>query len=372
MNWVARVMAVVLVSGLAVSEGRAGGERPIVAVFSVELEGVKLTGQFRNSLANYLATRLTESGKYQVIPRDQLKKRLFAQKKKSFKECYDQSCQIEIGKELAAEKTLSARIAKLGKRCTVSLTLFDLKKSTTEAAATQHGKCGEDNVIDSIDKALDKLFGVAASPKASASKSGPTSIEWVHSRPAGIDFTKSEVTVAQYRACLKAGKCGKPRTKNENEYCNWGHSDRDKHPINCVDWNQAKSFCEWAGGRLPSEKEWEAEASNKGSRKYPWGEEKPTCDWVVMKEGGYGCGRESTWPVCSKARGNSVSGLCDMGGNLWEWTSSWYDAKQKNRVVRGGSWYNVVTEVFSAAYRFWYGPSGRYYSVGLRCVRSSQ
>ncbi|MBW2704566.1 MAG: SUMF1/EgtB/PvdO family nonheme iron enzyme [Deltaproteobacteria bacterium] len=345
-----------------------------MAVFGVELEGVKLSKQFQNSLANYLATRLTESGKYQVIPRDQLKKRLLGQKKKSFKECYDQSCQIEIGKELAAEKTLSARIAKLGKRCTVSLTLYDLKKSTTEAAASQHGKCGEDNVIDSIDKALNKLFGVAMSPvvsKTPASKSGPAGIEWVHSSPAGIDFTKSEVTVAQYRACVKAGKCSEPKTKSDDKYCNWGNTDRDQHPINCVDWNQATAFCEWAGGRLPTEQEWEAEASNKGSRKYPWGEEEVNCDRAAWDQGGHGCGRDSTWPVCAKEGGNSASGLCDMSGNVWEWVSSWEDNTQKAHVLRGGSWWNNGKVAFRASYRAAGNPSSWTVLIGLRCVRAS-
>ena len=240
----ARVLLVGLVgSFLFLPAPRAGEQKPIVAVFDVEKDKrVKLPKASLNEMANYLATRLTESGKYQVIPRDQLKKRLLGQKKKSYKQCYNQSCQIEIGKELAAEKTLSARIAKLGKRCTVSLTLYDLKKSTTEAAASQHGKCGEDDVIDSIDKALNKLFGVAASPvvsKTTATKSGTASIEWVHSSPTGLEFTRSEITVAQYRACVKAGKCTEP--ESGHKYYNWGYSDRDKHPINGVDWIQAES-----------------------------------------------------------------------------------------------------------------------------------
>ena len=197
-------------------------------------------------------------------------------------------------------------------------------------------------------------------------------LQWVNSRPAGIEFTKSEVTVAQYRACVKAGKCSKPETKSDHKYFNWGYTDRDKHPVNGVDWNQATAFCEWAGGRLPTEDEWYAEASNKGSRKYPWGEERPTCDRVVMCEGGNGCGRDSTWPVCSKGRGNSVSGLCDMSGNLWEWTSSLYKAGKSARVLRGGSWYNDDPDSLRASSRRWNDPTFRNNFFGLRCGRSSR
>ena len=149
----------VLAVGLFLPTARAGEQRPIVVVFNVEATGVRLSKQYLNGLADYLSSRLTESGAYQVVPRDQVKQRLVQQKKGSYKECYDQSCQIEIGKELAAEKTLSTKVIKLGNRCTVTLTFYDLKKSTTESAATQHGQCGENKVIESVDKALAKLFG---------------------------------------------------------------------------------------------------------------------------------------------------------------------------------------------------------------------
>ena len=154
------VVAIFLVGGLGcASVAEAGDERPIVVVFNVEVKNVRLSKGFLDGLADYLSSRLTESGAYQVVPRDQVKQRLVQQKKGSYKECYDQSCQIEIGKELAAEKTLSTKVIKLGNRCTVTLTFYDLKKSTTESAATQHGQCGENKVIESVDKALAKLFG---------------------------------------------------------------------------------------------------------------------------------------------------------------------------------------------------------------------
>ncbi len=196
-------------------------------------------------------------------------------------------------------------------------------------------------------------------------------LEWVHSRPAGIEFTKSEVTLAQYRACLEAGKCSEPRTRFSSLQCNWGYSNRDNHPINCVDWQQAKSFCEWVGGRLPTEKEWEAEASNNGSRKYPWGDEKVSCERAVMREEGVdGCGRDLTWPVCSKTLGNSVSGLCDMSGNVREWTSSLHRGDNRYRVVRGGSWASGISRRLRASSRRKRPPENRRRRIGLRCGRA--
>ncbi len=155
-----------MLSGTAAQAGR-----PIVAVFDVDKDRrIRLPRATLLEMANYLSTRLTESGRYQVIPRDQLKKRLVQQKTASYKDCYDQSCQIAIGKELAAEKSLSTRIGKMGSRCTVNLKLFDLRKSTTEAAASQHGKCTEDGILDSLDKALAKLFGENAAKRAAVDK----------------------------------------------------------------------------------------------------------------------------------------------------------------------------------------------------------
>ena len=60
-----------------------------------------------------------------------------------------------------------------------------------------------------------------------------------------VEMTRSEVTVAQYRACVAAGGCTEPSTAGG---CNWGQAGRDDHPVTCVDWNQASAFALWAGG----------------------------------------------------------------------------------------------------------------------------
>ncbi len=87
-----------------------------------------------------------------------MKARLSGSKSASHKTCYDQSCQIELGKELAAEKIIATKLIKLGSRCTVASTLYDLKKSVTESAATVHGKCGEDDIVNSLDETILKLM----------------------------------------------------------------------------------------------------------------------------------------------------------------------------------------------------------------------
>ena len=210
-------------------------------------------------------------------------------------------------------------------------------------------------------------------------------LTWIHSDPAGIDFSKSEITVDQYRACVDADKCTEPEKSGKSNIwkCNWGSSDRDNHPINCVTWNQAVGFCEWAGGRIPTDAEWYDEASNNGLRRtYPWTmrpafliDEDDLCDYTVWGDQytNCGCGRGSTWPVCSKVKGNSVSGLCDMSGNVWEWAPSWNDGGTYERSLRGGSWRTSQPEYLSVSEHGWENPdSSINTNIGFRCGRDSR
>jgi formylglycine-generating enzyme required for sulfatase activity len=97
--------------------------------------------------------------------------------------------------------------------------------------------------------------------------------------------------------------------------------------VNCVSWSQAATFCAWAGGRLPTEAEWEYAARSRGREiEYPWGNQAPTCEYAVIPdEGGvFGCGMDRTFPVCSKELGNTDQTLCDMTGNVSEWLQDSY------------------------------------------------
>ena len=190
---------------------------------------------------------------------------------------------------------------------------------------------------------------------------------------------KYEVTVDQYDKCVQSGKCTKP---DEGGDCNWGKSDRGNHPINCVDWDQARTYCEWVGKRLPTEAEWEKAARGTDWRKYPWGDQDASCNYAVMDDGGNGCGKNSTWPVGSKPNGASPYGAMDMAGNVGEWVADRYGENyyksnsNKNpkgpadgnyRVYRGGSWnLNAVNQRSSSRGR--YNPVGKNYNCGFRCA----
>jgi formylglycine-generating enzyme required for sulfatase activity len=193
-------------------------------------------------------------------------------------------------------------------------------------------------------------------------------LEWVWSAPAGVYLARSEVMVAQYRACVEAGKCSPPKSMDGDVRCNWRYAERGEHPVNCLDWLQATDFCEWAGGRLPSEQEWEAEASDRGKRQYPWGEQEVSCERAIQIQGKYGCDKDTTWPVCSKPAGNSVSGLCDLSGNVWEWVSG---PEGVDKAVRGGALNFGGAQYLSATGRVVIPLGSKDYDVGLRCARSA-
>ncbi|GMV40664.1 MAG: hypothetical protein AMXMBFR64_23800 [Myxococcales bacterium] len=199
----------------------------------------------------------------------------------------------------------------------------------------------------------------------------------------GFELAKSETTVGDYRRCVEAGPCTAPGTWGS---CNWGRSGREDHPVNCVDWKQAKTYCEWAGARLPSEAEWEYAARSGGrDQDYPWGPEKATCARAVMNDGGgNGCGRgDSTWDVCSKGAANSAQGACDLAGNVWEWVEDTYHGSYdgapvdgsawvsggSDRVKRGGGFYDVASYL-RASDRVYHAPSYAGGVLGFRCSRS--
>ncbi|HAH31327.1 MAG TPA: Sulphatase-modifying factor protein, partial [Elusimicrobia bacterium] len=123
------------------------------------------------------------------------------------------------------------------------------------------------------------------------------------------------------------------------------------------------------------------------NQKYPWGNDKPTCDKAVMYgNGDYGCGKNSTMPVCSKTAGNTAQGLCDMAGNVWQWVQDKYQDSYKgapvdgsafdvagaDRVVRGGTFDDDVASLLRADYRGSIFPGYRGGGIGFRLVRSSR
>lgn len=152
-----------------------------------------------------------------------------------------------------------------------------------------------------------------------------------------FEIMKTEITVAQYQMCVEAGEC---TPAGREEECNAEVMGREDHPINCVDWFQINAFTAWVGARLPSESEWEYAARGRGRAvEHAWGDDTPTCDYAIFDDGfGNGCSEDRTWPVCSKPRGNTPEGLCDMSGNIWEWVLDEYQEGYDDLPTDGSAW----------------------------------
>jgi eukaryotic-like serine/threonine-protein kinase len=230
-----------------------------------------------------------------------------------------------------------------------------------------------------------------------------------------------EVTVADYQTCVDGGGCNaadnrpdypQPASHSAEahsqqlsafaELCNAGKPSRSDHPINCVDWHRASTYCDQLGQRLPTEAEWEYAARGTDGRSFPWGNDAGNesymnaggTEWKAWLAGhslpqpsglmfeaddGY----PGTAPVGRYPRAQTQRGHMDMVGNVWEWTSDWYavypaqaqrnpkgpDAGER-KAIRGGG--------FNGEFALWMKPAARYHqlatasvhAVGFRCAKT--
>jgi eukaryotic-like serine/threonine-protein kinase len=199
----------------------------------------------------------------------------------------------------------------------------------------------------------------------------------VYLNPFWIDQT--EVTNAMYALCIQAQRCSPPKKLNSftrgDYYTNSGYGD---FPVVYVEWSQAKTYCDWAGRRLPTEAEWEKAARGTDGRAYPWGDS-ISCSHAQYQD----CG-DDTVRVGSFPAGASPYGVLDMAGNVWEWVADWYQENYYShspsdnpmgpgsgnyKVMRGGSWYSEDFHVRTASRR-WESTAMSFSSVGIRCAYS--
>jgi hypothetical protein len=138
-------------------------------------------------------------------------------------------------------------------------------------------------------------------------------------------------------------------------------------PVVGVSFWEAEAFCAWAGGRLPTEEEWEAAARGPQGLVYPWGDawQDGRCNTFEARLG-------VASPVGLFPRSRQADrGIDDLAGNVWEWCASFYDRSNKNfpdaRVLRGGSW-DYDLDGARSAFRLRFDPSYRLSYIGFRVV----
>ncbi|MDD5224894.1 MAG: SUMF1/EgtB/PvdO family nonheme iron enzyme [bacterium] len=167
-----------------------------------------------------------------------------------------------------------------------------------------------------------------------------------------------EVTNAQYKICAEAGGCTVPYPRYSGIY--YSDPSYGNFPVGWVSWDQVKTYCEWVGGRLPTEAEWEfAARGGLAGKRYPWGDDAPDCTRGASNGAMY----EPCYPDHPIAVGSfspNGYGLYDMAGNVLEWVndsyeSGYYEMSPINdppginlgryKVIRGGSFQSQLEDL---------------------------
>jgi formylglycine-generating enzyme required for sulfatase activity len=190
----------------------------------------------------------------------------------------------------------------------------------------------------------------------------------------GFYIDKYEVTNEKYNSFVKQTGIQPPPTwENNGMY----YDGRENHPVTSVSWYFASDYCQWAGKRLPTEIEWEISARGSKENIYPWGN--------VFDKNKANLDLQDTLPVGSMPEDKSFFDIYDMGGNVSEWTDSWYKpypgAKMESKyfgelykVVKGGTGslvghYNLAIFDSRSYSRIFYPPDGLGVDVGFRCAK---
>lgn len=151
-----------------------------------------------------------------------------------------------------------------------------------------------------------------------------------------FEVGRTEVTFAQWDACVAAGGCNGYRPGDQG----WGRGNR---PVINVNWNDAQAFVQWLSQRtgqryrLLTSAEWETGARAGTTTNYSWGDSEPVCDQSARNGANFrSCTDERTRSVGSFQP--NAFGLYDVHGNVWEWVEDCFNSSCTHRVLRGGTW----------------------------------
>jgi len=343
-----------------------------IAVYPLKaVEGVDKS--IAATLTSLMGYQLTQSSRLIVIKEDMLQEVMKRQAVNISDLCDSTMCQVEIGKLVQAQKMVTGELSKLGKLYILTTNVIDIQTGANEFSSLDQCACSEDQLIDlagaasakvrnhygeaipvpSLPQALGARVTSPAQPVAQqtfqefhppGAKGGP--MVFVSDFKFYID--KYEVTNKDYDECVAAGACKQLKKK--------AGFDAPKQPVVFVNQEEARTYCQWAGKRLPKELEWQEAAQGTDGRIYPWGNKPPRCNLANYGD----CGVKAILAVGSKPAGASPYGALDMAGNAWEWV-------EEKGVLRGGGWFNNASYLRGSSSLYSEFAWDRSNNLGFRC-----
>lgn len=196
-----------------------------------------------------------------------------------------------------------------------------------------------------------------------------------------FDLMETEVTVSQYGQFVQMAGHAQPEEPD--------FPQEPDHPVVHLDWDDAATFCAWAGGRLPTEAEWEYAARGGSEGTIFWWGNQLTRDYANF--GHSECcsgtaGGADNWVNTAPIGSFPANGLgfYDISGNVWEWVNGWMDDFYTDepvtnpqpseagqlRVIRGASWLNYP-EVWRLSVRLAFSGEAHTSNIGVRCAREA-
>ena len=391
-------------------------DKPLLAVLPVKLDGAEAKKLFTKEDISYMSDRIRGEGsrilgaQVTILSQSKIDKLEMA----NAQECNGAGCFAGFLKTISADYGLQPTVRVAGGELHLTLELASNEATIgMQEDAETVDIAGKNRMIKNSQGLVNGLFSQLTAELGGTSPVVPATIQQVAppkvskgmvAIPAGcFDMGSTDGGADEkpvHRVCLSAFSMDKTPVTNAQFRASQGSNSHESdgscyawdgsklsqgnlastfqgvdQPQVCVDWNQAKSYCESQGKRLPTEAEYEYANRAGSSSKWQCGNDESCLNKIAW----YSANSNSqTHPVGQKQP--NAWGLYDMTGNVWEWTGDWYadytSSQQQDpqgglsgsyRVYRGGGWSSTPVSLRSAD-RSGTTPSDRYDYLGFRCV----
>ncbi len=387
-------------------------EIPLLVITDLRTLGDESSVAEAQAYSEFIRHEIERSGLYRVLSRSSMTSILKANKFPL--PCHEIDCFAAMGRLLGADQVLAGNIKRHGNAVEITLRLIDVKKVrfiNTVYRFTQNidkddflGEWGRKIILElfKIDPKELKGGDESCTPSSTPTPTKDEILEAVKNKYPGMIYIPEGETIAgsnngdvcerpPHVVYVKAFYIGKYEVTNKeyHEFVeaagfrpppHWENGKipegLENHPVTWVSYSDAESYCNWRGGRLPTEAEWERAARGSIPRVYPWGDH-----FKASYANTWESGRGSTAPVGSYPLGSSPFDVEDMAGNVFEWVSDFFepypgaqvhleDYDKHLRIMRGGSW-NFNAYYARTTHRFSRSGGERGRDYGFRLVKDA-